>query len=281
MQQSKAVSLKSKSNVQGVRLQALPGDVFEFGKFTVSRVVDAVIRSRMAVIATKRAVWETCCGRQRQRRVGYRAALKSAFTYLVIAAFWEMFEHEFDPLALGSAFFLGAFIGPGLAPWLRLFPVTGDPTYSGLYRGVDLIINLGFHLLSSAIFVFCFKFCVAGAAIPVIGELIVPAFFKGSTGLIIANYLRKFGTEVLGVKVLLPSHPLGPELVSQQIKAPGESVDHLYLRAWNELRELPGPGCLGLAISGWGNPPRGYRSLIDESKMLDPALAGLLDHFLR
>lgn len=270
---------------QGLSSVRVQPDVFGFvtdiGVFLWQRVHDAVRRARVASRATWRGVYDTSRGLHRQRYVGYRATVKSAITYVVIAAFWEMFEHEFEPMALASALVIGAYIAPGLAPWLRLFPVTGDPTFLGWRRVADLLINLFFHLLSSAVFVFCFKTLIAGAATPLAGEFVLPAFFKGSAGLIAANYLRKFGTEVLGVRVLLPSHPLGPELVSQQVLAPSEHRDHLYLRAWNELREMPGPGCVQLLLRGWGNPPRGYRSLIDESKMLDPALAGLFDHFLR
>lgn len=281
MQSTRPIKPNLHHDLPNVRSDSELASLLEGPRFLWLRIMDAGRRARLATFATGRGVYDTSRGYHRQRFVGYRATLKSAITYLVIAAFWEMFEHEFEPLSLASALVIGGFIAPGLAPWLRLFPVTGDPAFVGWRRVTDLLINLCFHLLSSAIFVFCFKTIVAGAATPVMGEFVLPAFFKGSVGLIAANYLRKFGTEVLGVKVLLPSHPLGPELVSQQVLAPTEQVDHLYLRAWNELREMPGPGGVELLISGWGNPPRGYRSLIDESKMLDPALAGFFDHLLR
>jgi hypothetical protein len=220
-------------------------------------------------------------GRHRGVVVGYGATLKSALTYLLIAGAWQALEDELIPLALASSFVIGAVIASGLAPWLRMFPVTGDPSYGGWRRLLDMSVNTLFLVTSTAVFLYCFKLLVAGLAAPVTGTFEWPYFFAGSLGLVIANYLRKLITESLGVSILLARHPLGPEILERALHASHESPRHARLLAWNDLRETPGPGLVGLLLRGWGRPPRGYRSLIDESKMIDPALAGLIDHFLR
>jgi hypothetical protein len=249
--------------------------------FFVSRLGDGICRSLVATRESGLGIGGVIRGRHRGVAMGYSATLKSAATYLLIAGAWQVMEDELIPLALVSSFVIGAVIAPGLAPWLRMFPVTGDPSYGGWRRLLDMSANTLFLVTSTAAFLYCFKLLVTGLATPVTGAFQWPHFFAGSAGLVIANYLRKLATESLGVSILLPRHPLGPELLERALHGSHKSPRHARLLAWNDLRETPGPGLVGLLLRGWGKPPRGYRSLIDESKMIDPSLAGLIDHFLR
>lgn len=249
--------------------------------FVVSSLGSGLRRSLLAARGSILGVESVIRGRHRGAAVGYAATLKSATTYLLVASAWQVLEDEFIPLALASSFIIGAVIAPGLAPWLRMFPVTGDPIYAGWRRMLDMSINSLFLVTSTAVFLYCFKLLVAGLATPVTSSFRWPDFFAGSTGLVLANYLRKMATESLGMSLLLPRHPLGPQLIEQATHGSPASPRQARLIAWNDLRETPGPGIFALLLRGWGKPPRGYRSLIDESKMIDPALAGLIDHFLR
>ena len=248
--------------------------------FVVGRLGDGLKRAVTATEATGRGVASTLQGRQKGHYIGYRSTLRSAGTYGVIAAFWGLIEADLTSTMLLSATVIGALIAPGLAPWLRLFPVTGDPRYESWQRVADLTVNMLYHLLATSVFVFAVKVIVAGSVVPVFGSFAAPSFFKGSMGLVIANYLRKYATEYLGINVFLKYHPLCQTLMIELESQRDDSEAHKKLRAWNELRELPGPGLIGVLSRGWGTRPRGYRSIIDESKMIDPALGGLIDHIL-
>lgn len=215
-----------------------------------------------------------------QRRQRLMATGKSAATYALIAMLWQLVEDEWSWTGLIAALALGATIAPGLAPWVRLFPLTGDPTLVGGQRAFDIMINALVHLLAASVLVFGIKSLVSLGASLGAESVEFPSFFKGSIGLVAANYGRKLGTELLGVHVVVRRHPLGPSLLAHYADT-GIHQAYQNLCAWHELRERPGPGWLRLSLRGFGQPPGGCRSLIDESKVLDPLLAGVIDHFLR
>ena len=247
--------------------------------FLGKRCEQCLLRLPLALRSSFLAALHTSQGKFRGRSVGYKAAGQSALTYFFIAVFWAYWDGAWDWHVLVSAPLMGALIAPCLAPWIRLFPVTGDPQFQRWRRFLDLLLNGCVHMLATSCFVFILKTFVSGFGLLLTGTWYQVAFIKGSIGLVLANYGRRYFTEYSGSHWAILKHPLGASLKLARPSCPRKREQEL-LSAWNDLRDLPGPGLLTLARKGWGYPPGGYRTLVDQSKLLDPALGSVIDHVL-
>lgn len=192
-----------------------------------------------------------------------------AAIYVAIATLMELVQGKTpEAQTLVTSALVGGFISPFVIPWVRAFPLTGNPAYTGMQRVLDFGFNITAHFLSLTVFVWALKVGIAVGSMHFIGdEWEIPGLFEASLAFVIVNNFRKVATEYLGINVLIFRHPQGREEIQKiAAKQPHFNAEQCRLAAWNAWREV------GNGYAFWKSSkekPIGVQYWIALSKTLD------------
>ena len=192
-----------------------------------------------------------------------------AAIYAAVAALIAFLQGKgIDARTLCTSALVGGFISPFVIPWVRAFPLTGNPAYKGVVRCVDFSFNLLAHFLSLTAFVWVLKAMIALFYSYMFDlALELPGFFQAGFAFVCINNFRKVATEYLGINVLIFLHPQGHEEISRiATKHPHYNAEQCRLAAWNAWREV------GNGYAFWKSTrdhPIGVQYWIVISKTLD------------
>lgn len=189
--------------------------------------------------------------------------------YVAVAIIVELLQGKLPAFRmLVTSALVGGIISPFVIPWVRAFPLTGNPALSGIRRLVDFSFNILAHFVSLSLFVWSLKVFLAVIAFQIFAlPWDIPGLFEAGLAFVLVNNFRKVATEYLGIKVFILWHPQGHEEIARAAaRYPHFNAEQHRLVAWNFWREI------GNGYAFWKSSrerPIGVQYWIAISKILD------------